>query len=104
MENKYTLRYLPVAVDDLISIFDWIANDSPANADAFIEKLDQQIGNLARHPLLGRIPNKQKGSSLYFWRFDSTSLKYQNTRPHPYHFAIFFPQNSKPSSIMRPPT
>ena len=60
MENKYTLRYLPVAVDDLISIFDWIANDSPANADAFIEKLDQQIGNLARHPLLGRIPKDDK--------------------------------------------
>lgn len=44
MANKYTLRYLPVAVDDLISIFDWIANDSPANAAAFIEKLDQRIG------------------------------------------------------------
>ena len=60
MSNKYSLRYLPVAVDDLISIFDWIANDSPANAAAFIEKLDQQIGSLARHPLLGRIPKDDK--------------------------------------------
>jgi len=25
MSNKYTVRYLPVAVDDLLSIFDWIA-------------------------------------------------------------------------------
>lgn len=32
MADKYALRYLPVAVDDLISILDWIANDSPANA------------------------------------------------------------------------
>ena len=46
MANNYTLRYLPVAVDDLISIFDWIANDSPANAAAFVEKIDHRIGKL----------------------------------------------------------
>ena len=60
MANKYTLRYLPVAVDDIISIFDWIANNSPANAAAFIEKLDQHIGSLAIQPLLGRIPKDDK--------------------------------------------
>ena len=38
MANNYTLRYLPIAVDDLISIFDWIANDSPAHAASFIKK------------------------------------------------------------------
>jgi len=56
MANKHVLRYLPVAVDDLTSIFDWIANDSRANAAAFIDKLDQRIGNLQTHPLLGHIP------------------------------------------------
>ena len=60
MANKYTLRYLPVAVDDLISIFDWIADDSPSNAAAFFDKLDQRIGNLETHPLLGRIPRDDK--------------------------------------------
>ena len=60
MANKYILRYLPVAVDDLISIFDWIANGSPVNAAAFIDKLDQRIGNLETHPFLGRIPNDDK--------------------------------------------
>ena len=60
MANKCTLRYLPVAVDDLISIFDWIADDSPSNAAAFIDKLDQRIGNLETHPLLGRIPRDDK--------------------------------------------
>jgi len=60
MANNYTLRYLPVAVDDLISIFDWIANDSPANAAAFVDKLDQRIGNLGTHPFLGRIPKDDK--------------------------------------------
>jgi len=60
MANKDTLRYLPVAVDDLILIFDWIANDSPANAAAFIEKLDQRIGNPKTHPSLGHVPRDEK--------------------------------------------
>lgn len=60
MPNRYTLHYLPVAVDDLVSIFDWIANDNPANAATFIDKLDQDIGSLAIHPFLGRLPKDDK--------------------------------------------
>ena len=60
MTNKYTLRYLPVAYDDLIAIFDWIANDSPANAAAFIEDVDQRIGNLRNYPFLGHAPHDDK--------------------------------------------
>ena len=64
MANKYLLRYLPAAVDDLISIFDWIADDSPARAADFLAKLDQVIGSLAMHPFLGRIPKDDKLKSL----------------------------------------
>ena len=60
MKNKYALRYLPVAVDDLVSIFDWIANDSPANVVAFVERLHKRIGNLKTHPFLGHIPRDEK--------------------------------------------
>jgi addiction module RelE/StbE family toxin len=60
MANKHTIRYLPVAVDDLISIFDWIADDNPAGAAAFIKKLDQHIRKLRQYPLLGRIPRDEK--------------------------------------------
>ena len=60
MANRYTLHYLPVAVDDLVSIFDWIANDSPADAATFIDKLDQHIGSLSIHPFLGRLPKDDK--------------------------------------------
>jgi toxin ParE1/3/4 len=60
MADKYFLRYLPVAVDDLVSIFDWIASDSLERAEAFIEKLDQRIGGLRVHPFLGRIPRDDK--------------------------------------------
>ena len=60
MANNYILRYLPVAVDDLVSIFDWIANDNPAKAAAFVEKLDHRIGNLETHPFLGHVPHDEK--------------------------------------------
>ena len=60
MSNRHSIRYLPVAVDDLVSIFDWIANDNPASADAFIRKLDQNILKLRNHPFLGRIPRDEK--------------------------------------------
>jgi toxin ParE1/3/4 len=60
MVNKFTLRYLPVAVEDLESIFDWIANDSKTHAAAFVEKIDQRIGSLRSHPFLGRLPRDEK--------------------------------------------
>ncbi len=60
MPNKYGLRYLPVAVDDLVSIFDWIAGDSPGNAAAFKEKLDQRIRRLQTYPFLGRVPRDEQ--------------------------------------------
>src|SRR3989338_6855230 len=60
MANKYIIRYLPAAVDDLISIFDWIADDSPANAATFVEKLDRRIGALMTNPFLRNIPRDDK--------------------------------------------
>ncbi|MCX6135495.1 MAG: type II toxin-antitoxin system RelE/ParE family toxin [Ignavibacteriales bacterium] len=56
MSVKFTLRYLPIAQDDLVSIFDFIAQDSPHRALSFVEKFDERIGLLARHPSLGRVP------------------------------------------------
>jgi toxin ParE1/3/4 len=60
MPDKYSVRYLPVAVDDLLSIYDWIASDSPAHAVSFTEKLDKRISSLATHPSLGHIPKDEK--------------------------------------------
>jgi addiction module RelE/StbE family toxin len=50
------LRYLPIAQDDLLAIYDYVAQDSPARALTFVDKLDERIGRLEHHPLLGRIP------------------------------------------------
>lgn len=55
---KYTLKYLPAAQEDLISILDHIAQDS--RALAFVDKLDVHIRRLEQHPLLGRVPRHPK--------------------------------------------
>ncbi|MBI1819486.1 MAG: type II toxin-antitoxin system RelE/ParE family toxin [Nitrospirae bacterium] len=60
MPRNYTVRYLPIAVDDLISIHDWISVDSPVRATDFVEKLDRLIQNLRRHPLPGKEPRLEK--------------------------------------------
>lgn len=60
MSDKYTLKYLPIAQDDLVDIFDWIAKDNPGRALSFVDKLDKRIGILERQPLLGREPRHQK--------------------------------------------
>ena len=60
MPTKYTLQYLPIAQEDLLSILDYIAQDSPSRALAFVDKLDGQIGRLERHPFLGRVPRHPK--------------------------------------------
>jgi toxin ParE1/3/4 len=60
MPVKATLRYLPVAQNDLLTILEFIAKDSPTRAIAFVDKLDDRIGQLEHHPLLGRIPRHPK--------------------------------------------
>ena len=60
MPTKHRLRYLPVAQDDLVSIFDYIAQDSPNRALSFVEKLDRRIGLLEQQPFLGRVPRQPK--------------------------------------------
>lgn len=48
------LRISPRASSDLIEIWSYIADDSAANADAFIDKLYETIQLLASKPGLGR--------------------------------------------------
>jgi len=60
MPGKFSIRYLPVAQDDLLSIYDFIALDSPNRALAFVDKIDEKIRALEHHPSLGRIPRHAK--------------------------------------------
>ena len=59
-ENKFRLQYLQTALDDLIDILDYIAQDSIERAHSFVDKNEKRIKSLESHPLLGRIPRVQK--------------------------------------------
>lgn len=46
---------LPLAKTDLVEIWDYIADDSEARADAFIETINQKLRSLASQPNIGRV-------------------------------------------------
>ena len=48
------LRISPRASEDLVDIWSYIADDSEAHADAFIDKIHETMKLLARQPRLGR--------------------------------------------------
>ena len=44
----------PLAETDILEIWDYIAGDSLAAADRWVERLDEQFGLLAAQPKMGR--------------------------------------------------
>lgn len=44
----------PQAAEDIAEIWDYIADDSLAAADRFVDQLDEQFGLLATQPQMGR--------------------------------------------------
>lgn len=78
--------YSHLAERDLQQIYDFIAEDNPAAAQAFVTQLDEKIGNLGRFPESGHIPRqaylKAKGyrilvigDYLVFYRIKSKVVK-----------------------------
>ena len=61
----YSVEITPIAESDVEDIWTYIANDSPANATAFILRLEEQIATLEQSP--ERCPlipeNEQMGTS-----------------------------------------
>ena len=58
--NKYTVRLLRVAEEDLTEIVTYIAADRPSAAEAISKKIEKSLQLLSRHPHLGRIPNEEE--------------------------------------------
>ena len=50
-----TIRWAEPAANDLADIARYIATDSPRAASAFVDRVDQAIQQLAKHPLSGRV-------------------------------------------------
>ena len=48
------IKRRPLVKWDLIGIWDRIAEDSERVADAFVDRIDEKLGILARQPKLGR--------------------------------------------------
>lgn len=56
MKNPYTIRYLKTAEKDLIDIFNYIKQDKPSAAVAYLERFDDSISQLASNPFIGMVP------------------------------------------------
>ncbi len=56
----------PRARDDLAEIWDYIADDSEARADAFIDTVNDKFRMLAGHPGMGRLRDELRPSLRSF--------------------------------------
>jgi plasmid stabilization system protein ParE len=57
---KFSVEITPSAEADIAEIWDYIAQDSPANADAFVQALEGQIASLEKFPeRCSRIPENE---------------------------------------------
>jgi plasmid stabilization system protein ParE len=58
--NKYSLRLLPIAEEDLQEIISYIAADRPTSAYELAERIEKNLQRLASHPHLGKIPDDER--------------------------------------------
>lgn len=56
MPERAKVLYLPAAVRDLEEIVDYVRRDGLTRAEKLLDKLEVEIGRLARFPRLGVIP------------------------------------------------
>lgn len=70
------LLIAPEAEQDLVDIWQFIAEDSPANADSFIDRIYAQARQLADFPLLGK-SRVDLGDRIYLFPMERYLLFYQ---------------------------
>ncbi|MBU2446062.1 MAG: type II toxin-antitoxin system RelE/ParE family toxin [Bacteroidetes bacterium] len=58
-QNKYTVRLLEAAEDDLNEILTYIAADRPSAAESLADKIEKNLSLLADNPFLGRTPRDE---------------------------------------------
>jgi plasmid stabilization system protein ParE len=65
--QPFRIEWAQVALDDLLDIYDYIAEHGPANAGRVIEGIHQRAAALSTSPLRGRmVPElKKQGITLY---------------------------------------
>lgn len=55
MQPRNRVQYAPAAVDDMDEIFSFISQDNVSAAENLLQKLDDQISNLAEFPYMGSV-------------------------------------------------
>jgi toxin ParE1/3/4 len=62
--DKYQVRLLGIAEEDLTEIISFIAADNPTAADAIANKIEKNLELLSKNPKLGRIPRDEEIRNL----------------------------------------
>lgn len=62
--NKYSVRLLAIAEQDLAELVSYVAGENVSAAFALADLIERDLGKLAAHPYLGRVPNDQKLAGL----------------------------------------
>ncbi|MBV6420661.1 MAG: hypothetical protein DAHOPDDO_01918 [Ignavibacteriaceae bacterium] len=63
-KDKYQIRFLRVADEDLTEIISYIAADNPTAANTIADKIEKNIELLSENPILGRIPRDEDIKNL----------------------------------------
>ena len=58
--KRRAVVYLPAAQRDMLDAFDYIRKDSPAQAAAWLERMDKVLGRLAAFPRSGAVPKDRR--------------------------------------------
>ena len=64
--DKYTVRLLSIAEQDLQDIVAFIAADNVPAAVTLAERIESDLGRLARLPFLGRVPNDERLAAMAY--------------------------------------
>ncbi|SCZ80281.1 type II toxin-antitoxin system RelE/ParE family toxin [Acidaminobacter hydrogenoformans] len=56
MDNTFTIEYLPLAEEDIKTIFDYIRIDDPNTAVKILDQFDKKIDLLTNFPYMGAVP------------------------------------------------
>ena len=68
MSKKYQVAWVAVAQDDLKQIIEYIAIDSPGNAQQILRKMRQKASGLYTSPEHGRIVPELKDQGIHTYR------------------------------------
>ena len=62
--DKYQIRLLRIAEEDLTEIISFIAADNPIAANSIADKIEKNIELLSDNPMIGRIPRDEDIKNL----------------------------------------